>query len=66
MSKPRINIRKTLNEAIIDPDVADAILDAITDLQTSVNELNKKLDSDVGVSDTDFESSLSVSILDVD
>ena len=56
----KTSLRRRLEVALADRRTADVVLDAITALEVSYNALLAKMDADVGITDTDYESTLAV------
>ena len=65
MAQSKASLRRKVRSALADVKSADDILEAITLLQTTLNELLTKMDGDIGISDTDY-SDLSVDETELD
>lgn len=55
----KASIRKSFQKALANKGVANEILAAIMEMQAQMDVLLAKLDLDVGVADTDYESTIS-------
>ena len=60
MHKKPADLRDVLRKTLANKAKADALIDAILELQAKYDALLEKLDSDTGVSSTNYKSSLKV------
>lgn len=54
MSQSKASLRKKVRSALASKDAANEVLEAITTLQGTLNQILAKMDSDTGISDTDY------------
>jgi hypothetical protein len=66
MSQNKASLRKKVRSALAHKDAADQILEAILEVQATLNELMIKLDADTGVQATDYEAQLAVDEIKLD
>ncbi len=66
MAQSKASLRKKVRSALSSIESADDILEAILELQDTLNDLLVKMDNDGGIGETNYESTLSVSELDLD
>ena len=63
----KASLRKSLRSALAHKKLADEICDSIEEMQAAMNALEAKLDAEAGtLNDTDYASSLGLSVLDGD
>ena len=66
MSQSKASLRRKVRSALASREAADEVLEAITALQETLNELLDKMDNDVGITDVDYSSTLAVDETELD
>ena len=66
MSQSKASLRKKVRSALADVKSADDVLEAITQLQATFNELLARMDDDSGITWTDYEDRFHIDETELD